>query len=291
MSWWKSLLIWPYLYSTWPVRRWRNRAAALAGLAPVFVFYYHRIADDAANDWTVSNEMFQRQVNWLRSRFELVSLAECQRRMRAKENTQPCAAITFDDGYAENCEQALPWLIREKIPCTYFVATDFVVNERPFPHDIAMGNRFPPNTLGQLKELAAAGIEIGAHTRTHADCGKIRDLATLKHEIAGSGEVLEQALGSAIRYFAFPYGLHRNMSSAAVQVARDAGYDAFCSAYGGFNLPGDDAFHIQRIGGEGPLSRLMNWATVDPLKQLRHRRFEYELREQDSSAAHEVATA
>lgn len=80
-----------------------------------------------------------------------------------------------------------------------------------------------------------------------------------------------------MRHFAFPYGMHRNLHSAAVSVVRDAGYESFSSAYGGFNLPGDDPFHIQRIGGEGPLSRLMNWATIDPLKQLRHRRFEYEL--------------
>lgn len=272
------------------MRAWRNQRNAAAGRAPVYVFYYHRIADDAANDWTVSNAMFQRQVSWLRERFELVSLNECQRRMRSATNETPCAAITFDDGYAENCEQALPWLVKEQIPCTYFVATDFVVNERPFPHDVAMGNKFPPNTIAQLREMSAAGIDIGAHTRTHLDCGKARDTATLVREIAGSGEVLEQALGTSVRYFAFPYGLHGNMSSAAVQVAHDAGYHGFCSAYGGYNLPGDDPFHIQRIGGEGPLSRLINWATGDPLKELRHRRFTYELKSPERQR-HEVATA
>ncbi len=290
MSWWKSLLIWPYLYGTWPVRAWRNRVAAFSGRAPIFVFYYHRIADDAANDWTVSNEMFQRQVNWLRSRFEMISLSECQRRMQLPVNMQPCAAITFDDGYAENCEQALPWLVKERIPCTYFVATDFVINERPFPHDVAMGNRFAPNNVTQLREMAAAGIDIGAHTRSHADCGKIRDLDALRHEISGSGEVLEQAVGAAIRHFAFPYGMHNNLSSDAVRVVREAGYQSFSSAYGGFNLAGDDPFHIQRIGGEGPLSRLMNWATVDPLKEFRHRRFEYELEPHPADAREVVAT-
>ncbi|MDA7980576.1 MAG: polysaccharide deacetylase family protein [Pirellulales bacterium] len=279
MSWWKSLLIWPYLCGTWPIRSWRNRAAVQAGRAPILVFYYHRIADDAANDWTVSNALFRQQVSWLRRHFRMISLSECQRRMSSNQNTEPCAAITFDDGYAENCEQAIPWLVKERIPCTYFVATDFVIHEKPFPHDVLMGNRFATNSLTQLREMAAAGIEIGAHTRSHADCGKIADLATLQHEIAGSGELLEQELGTAVRHFAFPYGMHGNLSNAAVQVAYEAGYESFSSAYGGFNLPGDPLFHIQRIGGEGPLSRLINWATGDPLKQFRHRRFEFELEE------------
>ena len=33
----------------------------------------------------------------------------------------------------------------------------------------------------------------------------------------------------------------------AFQLARIAGYKGVCSGYGGFNFPGDDAFHLQRI--------------------------------------------
>ena len=50
-----------------------------------------------------------------------------------------------------------------------------------------------------------------------------------------------------VRYFAFPYGLPENMSTEAFRIARGAGYRGVCSAYGGYNFPGDDPFHIRRF--------------------------------------------
>ena len=266
MNLWKRLLIAPYYYSTYPVRRWSNARAELAGRAPVMAVYYHRVADDAANSWTVSFDAFRRHVAWIGRHFDLVSLEEAQRRIAAPRNGRAAVAITFDDGYAENCDDALPWLVEQQIPCTYFVTTGNALDGRPFLHDVAMGNRFPPNTLGQLRELAAAGIEIGGHTRTHADLGAVRDLDTLHDEVVVAGGDLSQAIGQAVRYFAFPFGLHENLHPEAFRMAREAGYRGVCSAYGGYNHPGDDPFHIQRVGGEGPLIRLKNWLTVDPFK-------------------------
>ena len=68
----------------------------------------------------------------------------------------------------------------------------------------------------------------------------------------------------------------------AFRPAREAGYAGVGSAYGGYNFPGHDAFHLQRIGGEGPTVRLKNWLTLDPLKQRRIRRFEYAAALEDS---------
>jgi hypothetical protein len=58
-------------------------------------------------------------------------------------------------------------------------------------------------------------------------------------------------------------------------MAYEAGYEAVCSAYGGYNWPGDDAFHLQRICVDGPLIRMKNWVTVDPWKERRIRRYFY----------------
>ena len=272
----KRLLLNPYYAATWPWRTCRNRLAAQAGRAPAMVVYYHRIADDAANSWTVSNREFRRHVTWLERNFELVSLEEVQRRVAGSCSTRPSVSITFDDGYAENLDQALPWLIEQQVPCTYFVTTHNALSGDPFPHDLAMGNRFRPNTVPQLRDLSAAGIEIGAHTRTHADLGAVRDLETLADEVVAATRDLEAAVGQRIRYFAFPFGMHANLQPAAFGLAREAGLEAVCSAYGGYNRPGDDPFHLQRFGGEGPLVRLKNWVTVDPLKERRIRRFVYQ---------------
>ena len=87
-------------------------------------------------------------------------------------------------------------------------------------------------------------------------------------------EELETVLGRPVRYFAFPYGLSDNLNPAAFALAKEAGYAGVCSAYGGFNFPGDDPFHLQRIPVSDDMIRLKNWVTLDPRK-LRTKRFQY----------------
>lgn len=272
---WKRLLLELYYRGSLPLRRQHNRREAALGRAPSVILVYHRVADDNANLWTRPNRWFADEIRWLKDHFELVSFEEAQRRVRSTFNEHPCVSITFDDGYADNCHQALPLLIKEQIPCTYFVTTRPILEHVPFEHDLVMGNRLEPNTIDQLRDLAAAGIEIGAHTRTHADLGRITDPDVLYDEVVRAGEDLQAALGHPVRYFAFPFGQHRNMNAAAIHMAYEAGYEAVCSAYGGYNFPRDDAFHLQRIGVDGPPIRLKNWVTIDPVKHWKTRRFFY----------------
>jgi peptidoglycan/xylan/chitin deacetylase (PgdA/CDA1 family) len=264
-----------YYQASRPYRAWRQAQRRAAGRAPVSVLFYHRVADDRANPWTIPEQVFARQVDWLRARFDLVSLEEAQRRIRSGRNDRPAVSITFDDGYADNCRFALPLLVEAQVPCTYFVSSEHVLTGKPFPHDLARGRPLAPNSLQQLRELAAAGIEIGAHTRTHADLGRVDDPRRLYDEVVAAGAELQAVLGRPVRYFAFPYGQHWNLSAAAFELAYEAGYEAVCSAYGGYNFPGDDAFHLQRIAVDGDLIRLQNWLTLDPRKLAAVRRFEY----------------
>jgi peptidoglycan/xylan/chitin deacetylase (PgdA/CDA1 family) len=235
--------------------------------------FYHRIADQHPNGWTMSTEMFQKQIEWLRERFEIVSLEEAQQRIASESNDLPTACITFDDGYADNCQFALPWLLEQEIPFTYFVTTENLLSGEPFAHDLQQGQPLAPNTTEQITSLAAAGVEIGAHSRTHADLGKLNDEAALFEEIVGSKRELEQLLDLPVRYFAFPFGLAENLSTAAFRIAFEAGFWGVCSAYGGYNLPGDDSFHLQRIHGDPQWSRFRNWLTVDPRKLHSQPRF------------------
>src|SRR5687768_18104901 len=54
---------------------------------------------------------------------------------------------SFDDGYADNMRFAVPLLLREKLPFTYFVSTNHVLGGEPFPHDVAAGCRSEEHTL------------------------------------------------------------------------------------------------------------------------------------------------
>ena len=268
---WKRCIVAANYYGTLPLRLGANTLASRRGRVPVMVLFYHRVADSYPNAWTISRQRFARQINWLESRFELISLAAAQQRIRQGHNERPAVCITFDDGYAENCDFALPLLIRKRIPCTYFVATDYVLHARPFPHDLSGGQPLPPNSPDQLRAMARDGIEIGAHTRTHADLETIQDPEVLRDEIVAARDELQVLLGQPIHYFAFPYGQLRQLTPAALQVARRAGYHGICSAYGGYNFPGHHAFHLQRIHADPDMIRFRNWLTVDRVKLLRRK--------------------
>jgi peptidoglycan/xylan/chitin deacetylase (PgdA/CDA1 family) len=273
---WKQLLLGLYYETTRPYRGFRNRRLFAAGEAPIIALYYHRVADDAANPWTTPNAEFRRHMTWLQQRFEMISLEEAQRRIRSRRNEKPAVTITFDDGYGDNCDEALPLLIEKDIPFTYFVTTDAVLQGKYFEHDIAMGHKLRPNSLSELMKLAEAGVEIGAHTRTHANLGAIDDERQLHDEVITGGEQLQIALSTPIRYFAFPFGMYPNLNAKVFHMAHSAGYEGVCSAYGGYNFPFDDAFHIQRIGADGPLVRIKNAATLDPLRYMNVPRYDYD---------------
>jgi len=272
---WKSIVRPCYYAATLPYRWWVRRVAEAAGRAPVVVLAYHRVADDRANPWTVSNRTFARHVDWLADRFDLISLAEAQRRLRIGDNSRTAVCITFDDGYAENCRHAIPLLTKRRIPCTYFVTLANVLAGTPFDHDAALGKPLLPNTLEQLRAMAGAGIEIGSHGCEHVDLGRISDRRQLERQVVTARERLHRLLGCPIRYFAFPFGRYVHLNPRAMDMAYEAGYDGVCSAYGGYNFPGDDPFHLQRTPIDDGRWHLKNCASVDPRK-VHVRRFLWE---------------
>ncbi len=240
------------------------RSLRSCGQVPVFVLFYHRVADSSPNPWTMSCQEFARQIDWIEMNFQVVDLQECQRRINSGFNKQPTLAITFDDGYAENCEFALPLLIERRIPVTYFVTSDHTRKQQPFAHDVEYGQPLPVNTIESLRALDLSGVEIGAHSRTHADIAQIKDTDQLVDELITSSRELAQEIDRPIRYFAFPYGQRENLSPQAFNILKNEGFLGACTTLGGWNHIGGDAFQISRIHGDPNFSRLRNWLTYDP---------------------------
>jgi peptidoglycan/xylan/chitin deacetylase (PgdA/CDA1 family) len=234
------------------------------GKVPAYSLFYHRISDDHPNPWSMTRDQFRRQIDWFQEKFDLVSLAELQRRVNSEFNDRPTLAITFDDGYAENCEYALPLLVERKIPVCYFVTIDNVVNQTPFPHDVGIGQDLPVNTIESLSVLSDSGIEIGAHTRTHMDLGSVSDQELLADEVIQASIDIEEIIGKPVQYFAFPFGQRENLNRGVFSMLKEHGFLGVCSAYGGCNEIGSDSFHIQRIHGDPSFERVKNWLSYDP---------------------------
>ncbi len=95
--------------------------------------------------------------------------------------------------------------------------------------------------------------------------GKINDPKRIWSEVVQAGDELAEALKSPVRSFAFPYGHPYHWTPIAFQAALDR-YDAVCSAYGGYNLPGQDERHLQRVHGDPCFARFRHHAGLDPRK-------------------------
>jgi peptidoglycan/xylan/chitin deacetylase (PgdA/CDA1 family) len=228
MPLWKWLMLNVYYHASKPARWWIYRTLAAQRRMPIAVLYYHRIADDGATPWTMPNRTFIEQVRWLQRNFELITMEEVQQRLRSGINDRRAVHITFDDGYADNCLTAIPWLVEKRIPCTYFVTVQNVFEDRPFAHDLKLGVSLTPNSLEEIHAMANAGIEIGAHTYSHADIAQLTDPADLHQELVVSREELSAAIGRPVRYFSFPFGMHANLSYQAFALAAHCGYEAVC---------------------------------------------------------------
>jgi peptidoglycan/xylan/chitin deacetylase (PgdA/CDA1 family) len=108
---------------------------SLAGLASpagqrarLSILIYHRVlpAADALNTWDVTASEFGLQMRVLREHFSLLPLAEAIERLTARSLPARAVCVTFDDGYADNAEVALPILLKHGVPATFFIATGYL---------------------------------------------------------------------------------------------------------------------------------------------------------------------
>lgn len=100
----------------------------------------------------------------------------------------------------------------------------------------------------EVRKMSQAGVEFGAHTRRHPVLARVSSPAELADEIAGSKRRLEEVLGAAVRHFCYPNGLRRDISAAAVDAVRQAGYQTAVTTETGLNCPGGDPLWLRRIG-------------------------------------------
>jgi peptidoglycan/xylan/chitin deacetylase (PgdA/CDA1 family) len=187
------------------------------------IFMYHGVADvdEDPNQLCVSPARFAEQMAWLARRgLRGVGIAELVDAMRAGRQ-RGLVGLTFDDGYTNVLETALPVLRQHGFGATAYIISDRLGGTNEWDD----GPIWQLMTGDQVRELAAAGIEIGSHAATHMRLAGASP-AQLTAEISESRISLGALLGTEIRGFAFPYG---SMDAASRQAVRDAGYEYACA--------------------------------------------------------------
>jgi peptidoglycan/xylan/chitin deacetylase (PgdA/CDA1 family) len=235
------------------------------------ILMYHAIAGpgEAEERYTISERRFRRQMGWLKRRgYTVIALDELVRyRREFRLPPEKSVVITFDDGYADTLELALPVLERLGFPCSLFLLTAAGTGGVGNGED-ELGRR-KRLRLDQASAFLARG-SVGAHTRTHVDLLTV-DLEEARAEIAASKAELEAALGVPVTLFAYPYGSY---DEEIVRLVREVGFEAACTATPGPNWPATDSYKLLRfeVYGTDSLFRFALTVWLGDIKRVLPRR-------------------
>ena len=219
---------------------WLLRTGGRPRLGGLRILLYHRVADDG-DPLSVRPRAFADQMGYLASRgWRVVDLAGALELLDAGPVPARTIGLTFDDGFADVRDHALPVLERHGFRATVFVTTGVTDGRLTFP----WYERQPP-VLGwpAVTELDRAGtLRFEAHTVGHPNLLTL-DEASAAAEIRDSRDELESHLGRPVLALAYPAGLFGERER---RLAAEAGYAAAVSCEPGVNRADTDRFALLR---------------------------------------------
>jgi peptidoglycan/xylan/chitin deacetylase (PgdA/CDA1 family) len=124
--------------------------------------------------------------------------------------------ITVDDGYVDDVKTILPVLLRHHMVATFYIITGRF-HEQGFVNET------------EVRRLDAAGMDVGAHTRTHVPLNAI-PAAAMRAQVLGSKRDLQRVLGHFVYFFAYPFGA---FDAAVVAELRKVGFVLAVTTMGG----------------------------------------------------------
>ena len=212
--------------------------------SPVPILLYHAIADDTAGPsapWVISPREFAEHLDALAATgCQPVTVSRLVAEMSSPDpRPDPgTIAITFDDGFADFASGALPALAERGWPATLYVTTGAIGATTTW-----LPERRPMLSWSALRDVAGAGIEIGAHTVHHPQLD-VLPLDRARREIVESRATLEDGLGAPVETFAYPHGYH---DQRVRRLVVDAGFRSGCAVRHWFSSAHDDRFALSRV--------------------------------------------
>lgn len=214
----------------------RTRGRASPGAR---ILFYHRVAS-GRDELAVSPRAFAQQIELVAaSGYRGVHVGELLAALDAGDR-RPLVGLSFDDGYADVAEHAVPLLERHGFSATVFVATGVAAGRARY----SWYERQPP-VLGpeEIAALDGSALRFEAHTVSHPNLlATPDDLA--REEIAGSRAELEGWLGHPVEGFCYPAGLYGDRDR---ELVAGAGFRWATTCEPGTIAAGDDRFALPRI--------------------------------------------
>lgn len=229
------------------------------------ILAYHSISDRRADGLAVRVADFDHQLAWLRRHgYHSMTLADYV--AERPEKGRRIVIVTFDDGYADNCTNALPVLRKHGFVATAFVVSDFVDTDRVFGWDLpkveAAGDPEPYRTLtwDQVFEMAESGVEIGSHSCTHPELTGV-SAEQCRDEVTRSRRDLAKRLDRDVVSFCYPRG---KLDADVVRAVEQAGYQAAVVTPKQSGIP-LSPFTLRRVGVYNNITPLRFRAKITPV--------------------------
>lgn len=213
----------------------------------LLVLCYHAIQDQpqgAANRYTVARKTLEQQLDSLSKRGFTFVGPDALAAYLQYDGPMPRRAVllTFDDGYADLLTIAREVLKPRGIEALAFPVTGSAsgTNEWDRPDDAAALPLLRPQ---DLRDVPSLGIEIGCHSRTHADMPRLSD-GERRAEVEGSRADLQSLGLDEPRFFAYPFG---ELDDASINAVRDGGFLAAFGIEARWLNRRSDRFNLPRV--------------------------------------------
>jgi peptidoglycan/xylan/chitin deacetylase (PgdA/CDA1 family) len=219
------------------------------------VLTFHNIDESSDGDYSLSRCRFLDCLKLLKN--------EGYRTIRARDiaDTWPSVlqhdrivALTFDDGYKSHRDVVAEVLADLGMTATFFVLSSQLGGSSSHP---ALDEREPVFlSAGDIREMDAAGFEIGSHSHTHPLLGTVPP-ERAREEISVSKQILEQELGHSITSFAFPFGRQGAYTKQTRAILEESSYACAFTQEGRRVRPGSHLLELPRTS----IDRFDTWRT------------------------------
>ncbi len=176
------------------------------------VLLYHNITPGRAHFANaISPEEFEEQIIYLKRQYNVIAV-DADGTWQGLREDRVNILISFDDGFINNLEFALPVLKRQNVRALFFLiancmqdglAPHFVQDEGKDQH----GSPYRTLTAKQARMLVDAGMTIGCHSLSHSDHRAMDDTQILTEGTTAKG-MIAAATNREVGLFAFPWGYH-----------------------------------------------------------------------------------
>jgi peptidoglycan/xylan/chitin deacetylase (PgdA/CDA1 family) len=219
---------------------WLARTRGRVDSSGIRILFYHRVTPDS-DELGIAPAKFARQMRELaRGGYTGVDVASVARALDEHADPRRIVGLSFDDGYQDVADHALPVLRELGFRATVYIPTGVTDGRAAFTWYDAQP---PLMSWSTIRELDAEGtLAFEAHTVTHPNLLQLSD-EDARREIVDSKLELEERLGHEVTSFCYPAGLFGERERRYVQ---EAGFASAVSCEPGVNTPEIDRLALLR---------------------------------------------